>query len=110
MKIVSLAIIAQFITGFGIFPLVPLSYTVLSDFCNVTFKSRAVIIVNTAWYIFIFKNRSASTALLGFIYLMEVNWFLFISLVILIPLICIAFLMERFLYEPPFILINQNKK
>ncbi len=49
LKSISLAIIAQFIEGFGTSSIVSLSYAFLTDYCNNKFKPRAVIIVNTAW-------------------------------------------------------------
>jgi len=42
-------IVGQFVQGFGISSILPLSYAFLSDFTSEKLKPRAVIIVNTAW-------------------------------------------------------------
>lgn len=48
---IPLLIIAQFLCGFGSYACVTLGYTLLSDFCNDTFRPKAVVIINSAWYL-----------------------------------------------------------
>jgi MFS family permease len=50
-KAVPLLMFAQFCGGFGAYAIVTLSYTLLSDFCSETFRPKAVVIVNSAWYL-----------------------------------------------------------
>ena len=95
-------IVAQFIQGFGISSIVTLSYAFLTDFLSEKLKSRAVIIVNTAW--------SFSTFLLGVFYLIELEWYAFILFIMLIPLIAVGILFSFFLLESPYILMLRNKK
>ncbi len=49
-KTVPMLMLAQFCGGFGAYAIVTLSYTLLSDFCSDSFRPRAVVIVNSAWY------------------------------------------------------------
>ncbi len=49
-NVVSLSIIGQFLIGFGSYALVTLAYTLLSDFCSDSLRSKAIVIANSVWY------------------------------------------------------------
>lgn len=49
--VIVLVICGQFLCGFGAYAMVTLGYTLLADFCSDELRSRAVIIINSAWYI-----------------------------------------------------------
>ncbi len=48
---ISLLIISQFLTGFGAYSLLPLTYTILSDLCSDSYRQKGVVFVNSAWYL-----------------------------------------------------------
>lgn len=52
LKVIPLLFVSQFCGGFGAYAIVTLSYTLLSDFCSDSFRPKAVVIVNSAWYFF----------------------------------------------------------
>ena len=46
---VNLLVVSQFLGGFGAYSLIPLTYTILSDFCSDRYRQIGVVFVNSAW-------------------------------------------------------------
>lgn len=44
-----LLIVSQFLSGFGAFSLVPLTYTILADLCSDRYRQKGIVFVNSAW-------------------------------------------------------------
>ena len=95
-------IVAQFMLGFGSYPILPLGYTILYDFVSDSYRPIAVIIVNSV--------GGLATFLLGVFYLMELDWLNFFLIYTLIPLVVLLLAVFVFLQESPYILMNRNKQ
>jgi hypothetical protein len=46
---ICLLIVSQFLGGFGAFSLIPLSLSIMSDFCSDRLRQKGVVFVNSAW-------------------------------------------------------------
>ncbi len=89
-------IVSQFLGGFGAYSLVPLTYTILSDFCSDKYRQKGVVFVNSAWYK-LFNSRGLSTAGLGVLYMYETHWSIYLLYYLIIPSFAISALLFFFL-------------
>jgi MFS family permease len=100
--VTTLLVISQFLNGFGSYSLLTLSYVLLSDFCSSKYRQVGSILINSAW--------GFSTVLLGYLYVIDINWLTFLVWALEAPLFFTAIAVYFILIESPYILIRQNKR
>ena len=87
--------------GFASYSIMPLAYTLVSDFLSDHYRPRAIVMLNS--------SGGIATISLGLFYLMGLNWFYFVILFQLIPFVSLFIAFYFFLEESPYILMNHNE-
>lgn len=75
----------------------PLCYTLCADFLSDTLRPKAIAMLNSSGYLFYYINSGIVSIILGFFYIMKLNWLYFTMIFQLLPFILVLIAFYKYL-------------